>query len=71
MLTSIVLASTLFATPMGPGQVPGFDRNCDRIRIYDSKTNTNWILCINGVYQYPAKGRPVDRTLPKHKSLSI
>lgn len=71
MLTSIVLASTLFATPLGPGPIPGFDRNCDRIRIYDANTNTNWLLCINGVYEYPDKKQPIDRSLPKHKSFIL
>jgi len=56
---------------MGPGQVPHFMRTCDRIRIHDPKTGTNWILCINGVYQFPKNGRPQDRSLPQHKQQLI
>jgi len=67
----LILASIFTATPMGPGQVPHFMRTCDRIRIHDPKTGTNWILCINGVYQFPKNGRPQDRSLPQHKQQLI
>jgi len=67
-MISLVLASIFTATPLGPGIVPHFNRHCDRIRVYDSKTDTNWILCINGVYQYPKGKPPVDRSLPMHKN---
>lgn len=67
-MIGLVLASIFTATPLGPGEVPQFNRNCDRIRIYDSKNDTNWILCINGVYQYPKGKPPIDRSLPIHKT---
>ena len=67
----LLLASIYTATPLGPGKVPYFDRTCDRIRVYDSKTDTNWILCINGVYQFPKNKKPIDRSLPHHKSFTI
>lgn len=61
------LASAYLATPLGPGKVPYFGRQCDRIRIYDKTSDTNWVLCINGVYRFPKKGKPEDRSLPSHK----
>ena len=67
-MNALLLASIYLATPLGPGNVPHFNRQCDRIRIYDKNTNTNWILCINGVYRFPEKGKPEDRSLPRHKS---
>jgi len=66
-MTALLLASVFTATPLGPGKVPYFERECDRIRIYDKKTDTNWVLCINGVYQFPKNGKPQDRSLPSHK----
>lgn len=67
-MTALLLASVFTATPLGPGKVPYFGRECDRIRIYDKKTDTNWVLCINGVYQFPSGGKkPIDRSLPSHK----
>jgi len=68
---SLILASIFTATPLGPGKVPYFMRECDRIRIYDKSNDTHWILCINGVYQYPKNGKPQDRSLPQHKQSII
>lgn len=67
-MISFLLASVFNATPMGPGKVPFFDRTCDRLRIYDAKTSSVWILCINGVYHYPEGKPPIDRSLPRHRN---
>jgi hypothetical protein len=66
-MIAFLLASVYTATPLGPGTVPHFGRQCDRIRLYDKNTNSNWIMCINGVYKFPSKGAPEDRSLPQHK----
>jgi hypothetical protein len=70
-MLSLLLASIYTATPLGPGTVPYFGRQCDRIRIYDKSLDKNWVLCINGVYEFPKKGKPVDRSLPQHKQQII
>jgi hypothetical protein len=68
MTELLLMASVYLATPMGPGKVPYFGRECDRIRIYDKTNDVNWVLCINGVYQFPKNGKPQDRSLPKHQT---
>lgn len=70
-MVAFLLASVYTATPLGPGTVPYFGRQCDRIRLYDKNTNSNWIMCINGVYKFPSKGAPEDRSLPQHKNSLI
>ena len=66
-----ILASIYSATPLGIGEVPGFQRQCDRIRVFDNKTNTNWILCINGVYKYRNGKPPEDKSRPIDKGSAI
>jgi len=66
-----ILASIYSATPLGIGEVPGFQRQCDRIRVFDTKTNTNWILCIDGVYKYRNGKPPEDKSIPKDKGTII
>jgi len=67
-LHSTALAA-LITTPLGWGVVEGTKHKCDRMQIYNSESDTKWVVCVDKIYEYKIingkRQPPIERTLKK------
>jgi len=67
-LHSTALAA-LITTPLGWGVVEGTKHKCDRMQIYNSESDTKWVVCANKIYEYKVingkRQPPVERTIKR------